>query len=78
MESLTGFDLIAIRKAFGMSMAEMQGVDQLMLVYALVFILKRREGQDDRAAYQSSQSLTLADAQGHFAEIEDDPEGKGD
>src|SRR4051794_25438317 len=76
-ESLTGFEEIAITKAFGVDIAELPGTQP---VRALVFAYRRRQGDTDKDAYDAAMSLSMRAAMDHFdrPESEDDQEGKGD
>ena len=73
-DSLTGFDEIAIKKAFGVPFAALapnekgEGGDVFQFLRSLVFIHARREGANDVTAYNAAQGLTTAEVNGYFAE----------
>ncbi|GAB3990119.1 hypothetical protein [Nocardioides marmoraquaticus] len=66
--SLTGFDEIAIKQAFGNSLDQL---DPITVARACGFVLMRRSGQGDRDAYHSVMSMTQGSLQDLFA-VEDD------
>lgn len=72
MELLTGFDEIAIEKSFG---ADIDSLRVTMTLRSLVFIDKRREGLDVKAAYNAAMELTTKQVNEHFAEDDDDDDG---
>lgn len=82
-ESLTGFDEIAIKKAFGMPFASLapnengQGGDVYQFLRAMVFVHRRREGDNDVTAYNTAQAMTTGEINGYFAE-ESAESGKDD
>lgn len=73
-DSLTGFDEIAIKKAFGAPFASLapnekgQGGDVFQFLRSLVFVHRRREGETDVTAYNSAQAMTTSEVNGYFAE----------
>lgn len=76
VESLTGFDEIAIEKHFdGFDIyadGEGKGVRAMR---ALAFVWQRRQGSNDREALQIAQNLPFKDLSNYFAETEsDDPD----
>lgn len=82
-DSLTGFDEIAIKKAFGVPFSSLapdpkgQGGDVFQFLRALAFTHRRREGDNDVTAYNTAQGLTTAEVNGYFAE-ESAESGKDD
>lgn len=86
-DSLTGFDELAIKGAFKVTLKDVN-TDPVLLLRALVFVDKRRrEGLNDKQAYQAAMEMRLGDVQVYFApepEPEFDPDepeteaGKGD
>lgn len=85
LESLTGFEEIAVAKAFGedpMALKERPST----LLRALVFVDHKRQGKRDPEAKQAALELTIGDLGNYFADEEpdldpDDPdtdEGKDD
>lgn len=73
-DSLTGFDEIAIKKAFGVPFSALapnekgQGGDVFQFLRSLVFVNLRREGENDVAAYTGAQQMTTGEVNGYFAE----------
>ena len=73
-DSITGFDEIAIKKAFGVAFAALapnekgEGGDVLQFLRALVFVHRRREGDNDITAYNTAQGLTMSEINGFFPE----------
>ena len=82
-DSLTGFDEIAIKKAFGVTFAALapnekgEGGDALQFLRALVYTHRRREGDNDITAYNTAQGITMSEVNGYFAE-ESAESGKDD
>lgn len=71
--SLTGFDEKAIARAFGTSMGELfQGKEPTLMLRALVYVAKKRDGNDDAKAYQLSMEMPLKEVQEYFDETADD------
>lgn len=84
VEALTGFDEIAIEKTFKHDLDSLRFSMQLR---ALVFVASRRNGANDKDAYEQAMSLTVKDLNGSFSpeqdeEIDEDepetPMGEGD
>jgi hypothetical protein len=71
-KSLTGWDEIAIRKAFGSSLEDLEGS---LIPRALLFVQRRREGAKDAQAYIAAMDLPMGDLEKLF---ESDAEGKAD
>jgi hypothetical protein len=70
-DSITGFDEIAIKKAFGTPFAMMgapETGDPFQFLRSLVFVQRRREGDNDITAYHAAQGLTSAAVNAFFAE----------
>jgi hypothetical protein len=73
-DSLTGFDEIAIKKAFGVPFASLspnekgEGGDVFQFLRTLVFIHRKREGDNDVTAFNAAQALTTAEVNGYFAD----------
>jgi hypothetical protein len=73
-ETLNGFDEIAIKKAFGVPVAELspdakgQGGDVFQFLRALIFVHRRREGENDITAYNAAQNLRTAELNDYFAD----------
>jgi hypothetical protein len=84
-ESITGFDEIAISKAFGLEIHQVQE-KPFMFMRALVFVNERRRGANDLTAHSTAMNMTMAALTDYFAEPEEeldpnDPDtesGKGD
>lgn len=73
-DSLTGFDEIAIKKAFGVPFAALApnekgvGGDVFQFLRSLVFTHRRREGDNDTTAYNAAQALTTSEVNDYFAD----------
>ena len=67
VNSLTGFDEIAVRKRFG---AELSDLSATMMMRALVYILNLRESKDEPAAFNAAMKMPLGDIQNVFADGE--------
>lgn len=66
--SLTGFDELAVERAFGKDIGELSAV---RVTRALVFVLQRRLGLDDTAAYNAAMGMSLADCEAQFRPADD-------
>lgn len=76
MASLNGFDEEAIERAFGKELDDLSGRDT---VRAIIFVLERRAGVNDRDAKKYAKEVRMGDLDGHFEatadEVDDeDPE----
>lgn len=69
-ESLTGFDEIAIKKAFGSPVTKLCEVDSMEFARSLVFVAKTREGLSAVDAKQASLSMTIGEVTGFFTDDE--------
>lgn len=80
MESLTGYDEIAIAKTFDMEWGELAKKKPSMFTRALLFVLRRREGLTDAQAKEAALSLTIGAVNDLFDTEDDDesPVGKGE
>lgn len=67
-ESLNGFDEIAIQKAFGAKPIDLSETDKSALLRSLVFVAKKRDGLDDKAAKQYAMEATFGELNSFFAE----------
>lgn len=73
-DSLTGFDEISIKKAFGVPFSALapnekgEGGDVFQFLRALVFTHRRREGDNDVTAFNTAQAMTTGEVNGYFAE----------
>jgi len=84
VNSLTGFDQIAIRQRFNQRFDELSE-DPVMLLRALYFIHLRREnagtqgGGYDKEAFQQSMGMPMGDLQEKFADADNaaDPDDEG-
>lgn len=81
-DSLTGFDEIAIRKAFGVTVTALGDEkaptgDPTMFARSLRFVAFRREGLSDAEAKEAVLALPWRDVDGYFADdveaMPDDP-----
>lgn len=86
IQSCTGWDEIAVKKAFGSPLDHFSKSDRGMLGRALYFVMARREeGVSDQDAYRAAMDATTADLQAAFEDDPDDtmpedpdsPAGKG-
>lgn len=81
MESLTGFDEMAISQHFGRVVSDLVN-DQSTLARALIFVLNRREGLNDDDARNAALMLPLKEVISFFATDEgaesDEESGKGE
>ncbi len=73
VKSLTGFDEIAIEQKFR---EDFTSLSPTMTTRALVFILEKRAGAEDKDAYRTSMNMPLGDIQGRFSEDDEDEQGK--
>ena len=71
LESLTGFEEIAISKQFDADIATLLATQATMAGRALVFIDQKRQGLSDSEAKKVSMEMTLKAVDGYFAEDED-------
>ena len=69
-ESLTGFDELAIKKAFGVPVTKLPDVDAMEFARALVFVAKTRDGMSAVDAKHASLSMTIGEVTGFFADDE--------
>jgi hypothetical protein len=61
--TLTGFDEIALVKAFGSAIEDLSAT---MASRAMLFTYRRRLGDDDRTAYETAMNITLHDLEPCF------------
>lgn len=74
-ESLTGFDEIAIEKAFGHDVMTLADKKQLTFNRALVFVQRRRDGMTDAEAKTAVMNMPVGDVLGTFDDDDEvDPE----
>ena len=84
-ESLTGFEEIAIEKAFGEPIEDLASTRVTSFGRALVFVHHTREGMNAKDAKEAAMRLRIRDVEAFWAEGEDEPmpeepltdEGKG-
>lgn len=67
LDSLTGFDEMAIKQHFGSPISDLAS-DQSMLARALVFVLRRRDGNSDDDARNQVLGMSLKEVLGYFSE----------
>lgn len=67
-ESLNGFDEQAIKKTFGAPVGKLGAEDPTQFMRALVFVCRRRDGEDDMTAYNAAQTMSMGEVNGYFAE----------
>lgn len=70
-ESLTGFDEIAIEQQFGLDIYGDAEKRPMKALRALVFVHRRREGDDDATAKHAALEMPLKAVQDYFAEDEE-------
>lgn len=73
LESLTGFEEIAISKHFDADIATLLASQATMAGRSLVFINLKRSGMTDSAAKQSAMEMTLKVVDDYFAEDDEEP-----
>lgn len=69
-QSLTGFEEVAITKAFGRSIETLANESLAMMGRGLVFVLERRNGADDKTAKQTAMEMPRSGLDAYFP---DDP-----
>lgn len=75
LESINGFEEVAVEKAFGADPIELaQGQKLMKFTRAMVFVVKKREGLNDLQARQAAMEMTMADLQTFFVMSDDDDE----
>ena len=72
LESLTGFEELAITKNFDADIATLLATQATMAGRALVFIDRKRKGLSDPEAKKASMEMTLKTVDDYFAEDEDE------
>ena len=72
LESLTGFDEVAIAKHFGAEALELAEKKPTMLARALAFVHMTREGRDAAAARADAMGLSIRQANDYFLDSEDE------
>ena len=73
-ESMTGYDEIAIGKAFGADPTELKGS---MLGRAMIFLLELRGGLADAEAFDAAMKVTAGElSDGYFLPEDDEEAGK--
>lgn len=73
IQSLTGFEEIAIAKHFEHDISTLLDAHATMAGRALVFTIKTREGKEPRHAKTEAMAMTLQQVNDYFAEDEDEP-----
>jgi hypothetical protein len=72
-ESLTGFEEIAVEKAFGKDPSEIANSGKMIkFLRVLAFILAKREGKNDMQAKQYCMSLPVSDLTDLFETVEEE------
>jgi len=72
LDSLTGFEEIAIVKHFDRNIFGLLDTDHTMAGRALVFTAKAREGKEARHAKTEAMAMTLKQVDDYFADDEND------
>lgn len=67
--SCTGFDELAIERAFGRELTDLG--ESTRALRALLFVVRRRDGLSDPDAYRDVMSLSLNDLMDHFEQPDD-------
>lgn len=86
LESLTGYDEIAISRAFGRDPLELAESKPTMLARSLAFVHMTREGQSADVAKKAAMELSIRQANDYFQDSEEEllpgvtvnAEGEGD
>lgn len=73
LQSLTGYEEIAIAKAFGEAVMDLAEKDKMTFGRSLVFVAEKREGMKDPEAKDAALSLTIKQASEFFADEQDEP-----
>ncbi len=66
--SMTGFDELAITKAFGKPLGTLGAHDEFQFLRALIFTHRRRKGDNDATAYKAAQVLPISDVNIYFSD----------
>lgn len=74
LDSVTGFDEIAVKQKFGAPLSELMKSDGLQGARALIFVMEKHDGKSDPEAFHVCQSLRVADVNDRFS-TEDSAEG---
>lgn len=69
LNSLTGYDEIAIKRAFATPVSEL---DETMVVRAAYFILRKRGGDSDDVSTDAAMGATIGELKRYFSDAEDD------
>jgi hypothetical protein len=67
VDSLTGFDQIAVKRSFGEAVDDM---DDTVLMRALWFVLQRRANVDDANAFQNAMRAPWGEVKAQFRRLE--------
>lgn len=73
LNSLTGYDEIAIAQAFGKDISTLLETPTTA-GRALIFVLNRREGRPDKEAKAAAMELPLGDVNAYFSSDDPDPD----
>lgn len=73
IDTLTGFEEIAIKGAFGEKPAELGAHDRTGVVRSLFFVAKKREGLKDNEAKHAALAATIGEVQAIFSDDDDEP-----
>lgn len=73
METLTGYDEIAIEKAFSKDVMGLAQGAPTTLLRSLVFVEKRREGLSDKDAKDAVLQMSLREVNERFAQDDEEP-----
>lgn len=70
-ESFTGYDEIAVAKAFGLEVGSLANEKPTMFLRCMVFVHLRRQGKTDVEAKDVVMNMSLKECNGYFAENEE-------
>lgn len=71
VESMTGFDEIAVKQKFGAPLDSLLQQDRLQGLRAIVFVEIRREGKKDDEAFHRTQELSIKEVNARFIKPDD-------
>ena len=71
--SVNGFELIAVEQCFRKRMKDLAD-DELQLMLALMFVVRKREGMADADAFRTTMTEPIDDVTGRFARPAEEPE----
>lgn len=72
LQSLTGYDEIAVEKAFGSPITTLANINRSTFGRALVFAIRLHAGDKHEPAKTYAMGLTIGEIDDHFADDDDD------